>query len=511
MNVIECVPLAGRGLVARRGGLIALSDGLDPGPDPLLAALAAVADAGGDGADLVLAGTRAALERGGRPAWACAGVTFGGEVAVLAHGEAAALVSVDGGLETEVMANGSMIPVARTLTGAVVTVRLVIGDTALPDPRLWLDAGTVFGGGVVLTVIQEKSHNPIPNDPYVTAVPTTRPTAEQVADNRVFRPSAPVPAGPVPAVPVPADVSPGEVYPEDVLPEPEFPEPGLPAAVPLEDVAYPVGFEPTMLARISPRRPGAPAGGAPAFQEPAATEVSPFPDDPFANPAGPAARVPAGPDAERWFQAEAQPSRPTMRMTQTDGASADGPPEPLIADISTMRLEQLGVVEPVVVDGAMCPRMHFNAPDAMFCRECRAAMREVTNNIRRQPRPPLGVLLIDDGRGYPLDRDYVIGREPLLDDDVAAGRAAPLPITDPEGSVSRLHLRVSLVGWRVEVRDLGSANGSVLYRAGGPRTLAPADAVVLDPGARVGVGRRSVQFLPYVVSPRGTTPDGATI
>src|ERR1700722_936679 len=199
-----------------------------------------------------------------------------------------------------------------------------------------------------------------------------------------------------------------------------------------------------------------------------------------------------------------------MRMTQTDGASADGPPEPLIADISTMQLEQLGVVEPVVVDGAMCARMHFNPPDAMFCRECRVSMREVTNNIRRQPRPPLGILLIDDGRGYPLDRDYVIGREPLLDDDVAAGRATPLPITDPEGSVSRLHLRVSLVGWRVEVRDLGSANGSVLYRAGGPRPLAPVGAEELEPGARVGVGPRSVQFLPYGVSPHSASPHSAS-
>jgi hypothetical protein len=411
VSVIECVPLAGRGLVARRGALVAVSDGLDPGPDPLLAALAAVADSSGDGDDLVLAGTRAALARGGRPAWACAGVTFGGEVAVLAHGEAAALVSVDGGPETEVTAGGSMIPVARTVTGAVVTVRLVIGATAVPDRRLWLDAGTVFGGGVVLTVSQERSQSPISNGPYATALPTARPAAEQAAENAV--PQA------------------------------------------------------------------------------------------------------AGPDAESWFRAEARPSGPTMRITQSDGASTLGPPEPPIADISTMRLERLGVVEPVVVDGAMCARLHFNAPDAMFCRECRVRMREVTKVTRRQPRPPLGVLLVDDGRGYLLDRDYVIGREPLLDDDVAAGRATPLPITDAEGSVSRLHLRVSLIGWRVEVRDLGSANGSVLYRAGGPRTLAPVDAAWLDPGARVDVGRRSVQFLPYGVSPHSAsahsaTPDGAT-
>jgi hypothetical protein len=431
MSVIECVPLAGRSLVARRGGLVVLSDGLDPGPDRLLAALAEVADSGGDGAALVLAGTRAALERGGRPAWACAGMTFGGEVAVLAHGEAVALISVDGGPETVVTAGGSMIPVACTLTGAVVTVRLVIGAAAVPDSRLRLDAGIVLGGGVMLTVTQEETHSPIPNGPYGTAVSTTRPAAGQAAENAVLRPA------------------------------------------------------PT------------------------------FPDDPFADPVGPAARTPVGPDAESWFRAEPRPSGPTMRITQSDGASTDGPPEPPIADVSTMRLERLGAVEPVMVDGAMCIRMHFNAPDAMFCRECRVSMREATKNTRRQPRPPLGVLLVDDGRGYLLDRDYVIGREPLLDDDVAAGRAAPLPITDAEGSVSRLHLRVSLVGWRVEVRDLGSANGSVLYRAGGPRTLAPVGAAFLDPGARVGVGRRSVQFLPYGLSPHNAsahiaTPDGAT-
>jgi hypothetical protein len=58
------------------------------------------------------------------------------------------------------------------------------------------------------------------------------------------------------------------------------------------------------------------------------------------------------------------------------------------------------------------------------------------------------------------------------------------------------------------VRDLGSANGSVLYRAGGPHPLAPAGGAVLEPGARVGVGRRSVQFLPYRVT-GSVIPDGA--
>jgi hypothetical protein len=524
MNVTGCVPLAGRGLVARRGSLIALTDGLDAGPDPLLTALAAVADANGDGGALALAGTRVAVERGGRPAWACVGVTFGEEVAVLVHGEAAAFVSVDGSPEAELTASGSMIPVVRIFTGAVVTVRLVIGPTAAPDPRLWLDAGTVFGGGVLLTVKQDKTQNLIPNDPYVPVAAATRPAAEQAVENTVFRPSASVPAGPVPAgpaVPVPADVAPGEVYPEDVLPEPEFsepefpepefPEPVLPTAAPLEEVAYPPGYEPTMLAWTSGRQVDAPAAFQPpaVFQEPAAPEVTPFPDDPFANPAGPAADGQAGPDTESWFRNQGQRSGPTTRMTQSDGAGS-GRSEPPIADIATVKLVQLGAVEPVLVDGAMCARMHFNAPDAMACRECGVSMRDIPRDMRRQPRPPLGVLLVDDGRGYTLDRDYVIGREPLLDGDVAVGRATPLPLSDPESSVSRLHLRVSLVGWQVEVRDLGSSNGSVLYRAGGPRKLAPVDAAVLDPGARVGVGRRTVQFLPYSASPHSAYPHSAT-
>ena len=197
-------------------------------------------------------------------------------------------------------------------------------------------------------------------------------------------------------------------------------------------------------------------------------------------------------------------------MTQDGAADAITRPEPPIADLSAIELVQLVAVEPVLVDGAMCARMHFNAPEAVSCRECGLSMPEGTENMRRQPRPPLGVLLVDDGRGYTLDRDYVIGREPVLDIDVAAGRATPLRISDAKGSVSRLHLRVSLIGWQVEVCDLGSSNGSVLYRQGGPRTLAPMDAAVLDPGARVGVGRRTVQYLPYGASPFGTTPDGVT-
>jgi hypothetical protein len=213
MNIIECVPLAGRGLVARRGHLVALTGGTDAGPDPLLTALTAVAYANGDGAALALAATRAAAEHGGRPAWACAGVTFGGEVAVLVHGEAAALVSVDGSPEARVTAGGSAIPVAGTFAGAVVTVWLVIGHPVPPDPRLWLEAGTVFGGGIALTISQAKPSDLTPNGPRASAAVTMSPAVEQAAVNMMLH--QPVAGSAVPTVPAPPGVAPGEVYPQD--------------------------------------------------------------------------------------------------------------------------------------------------------------------------------------------------------------------------------------------------------------------------------------------------------
>jgi hypothetical protein len=153
---------------------------------------------------------------------------------------------------------------------------------------------------------------------------------------------------------------------------------------------------------------------------------------------------------------------------------------------------------PVLVEGVLCARNHFNDPDVQYCRVCGIGMVQLTRKVQRQRRPPLGVLVLDDGMGFTLDSDYVAGREPVLDADVAAGLARPMRITDPDGTVSRLHLRVSLVGWQVEVSDLGSANGSVLYPPAGPQMrLKPHEPVVIEPGTKVAVGRRSLEYHSY--------------
>jgi hypothetical protein len=448
MNITSCVPLPGQGLIARYGALVAVTDGHGhgPGPDPLLGALAEVADAAGDGGELVRMAARAALRCPGEPAWACAGVTADGGVAVLVHGHAVATVRVAGAPDVTLTASDSVIPVSRTFPGPVVVLDLAVGAPAASDPRCWLGSGVVPGGGLQVTVSADADAQArYPSDSNAPGAPTYRLPMPDALTPDVPAPGARVPGARVPDVFVPDARTPGTLTPDPLSPA-GWPE--IAPTVVATDAAYdgPRGDDPpsaradTDDAWLTGQQSAGPVGWHPP------TVVTPMP--------GPLA-------------AEATD-------TQTEGS-------PL----------------PVLVQGVLCARAHFNDPDSRTCRQCGSSLDQQRRNFQRGQRPPLGVLVFDDGTRITLDGDYVLGREPALDGDVMAGRARPLRITDPEGTVSRLHLRISLVGWQVEVSDLGSANGSVLQSSDGERTLAPFEPTVAEPGAWIGIGHRSMQYLAY--------------
>jgi hypothetical protein len=405
VKITGCVPLAGQGVIARNGALVAVTDGRGPGPDPLLSALADVAASGGDGGDLVLRAARAALGGHGQPAWACAGATADGGVAVLVHGHAMIAVRVDGGPDVTLTASDSVIPVSRKFAGATVALSLAVGDPAAPDPQFWLGDGVVRGGGLAVTMT--------------------------------------------------ADV--GDM-----------------------DMRTPVAAPPTVMPRVGPTvvEMGAAVAGMP---DSGSTVSS---DDWFAGQQGQPAQPGTGPAG--WHPLTVDTPAAGAQAT---GASAVGMQagEPAAGDGP----------QAVMVDGVPCARDHFNDPAARACRQCGIGLDQPPRNVQRRPRPPLGVLVLDDGTRFPLDGDYVVGREPTFDSDVIDGRARPLRVNDPNGTVSRLHLRISLVGWQVEVSDLGSANGSLLQSSGAERSLAPFEPTVIEPGARIGIGHRSMQYLAY--------------
>ncbi|MEU4427633.1 FHA domain-containing protein, partial [Actinoplanes sp. NPDC024001] len=150
----------------------------------------------------------------------------------------------------------------------------------------------------------------------------------------------------------------------------------------------------------------------------------------------------------------------------------------------------------VLIEGVLCRNEHFNDPQLRYCQICGISMAQVTQVSRLGPRPPLGLLLLDDGSTLRLDFDYVAGREPDQHPDVSARRARPLRLTGPVSGVSRQHVRVGLTGWRVELTDLGSANGTYVLPPGTEQSvrLTPGEPLPIRPGTRVELGRRWFRY-----------------
>ncbi|WP_431951764.1 FHA domain-containing protein [Nocardia lijiangensis] len=148
-----------------------------------------------------------------------------------------------------------------------------------------------------------------------------------------------------------------------------------------------------------------------------------------------------------------------------------------------------------IVKGYRCARQHHNDPRASFCAVCGIRMDQLTCVLTDGERPPLGLLLLDDGTSYVLDSDCVLGREP--DNSEAARRGSrPIRVDDASGGMSRTHAEIRLKDWDVTVVDSGSANGTHIRQPGHQdwtRAL-PGHPVILQPGAQILLGGRTATF-----------------
>lgn len=151
---------------------------------------------------------------------------------------------------------------------------------------------------------------------------------------------------------------------------------------------------------------------------------------------------------------------------------------------------------PVDVDGVCCVRDHFNDPRALYCVICGISMLQQTARLVRRPRPPLGVLVWDDGATTSLTHDLVIGRHPSSHPRVTSGEIEPLEVIDGAERLSRAHASVTLDAWEVLVTDLGSTNGTVHQVAltGTASRLVPQVPARLADGDTVWMGARSFVF-----------------
>jgi hypothetical protein len=177
------------------------------------------------------------------------------------------------------------------------------------------------------------------------------------------------------------------------------------------------------------------------------------------------------------------------------GAQEGAEARPTLPLASAQHDEQRGAEAPIV-SGVYCKSGHFNDPQAHFCAVCGISMNQLTPVPRPGRRPPLGVLVLDDGSVFQLDSDYVIGCNPASDASVAVGQARPLRTDDGAGTVSQVHARIQLDGWRVLVTDLGSASGTRIRLPGQPadQALTPRTPVQLLPGSHVDLGGSGFRY-----------------
>jgi hypothetical protein len=449
-------PVPGDGVLARHGSLILLSS-LDSGQyvDMLLDLLDRVASAGGDGrqftdqvAAVLEADEAAGIADGDGPSVLAFGAVGAGMAVTVSGGAWADVSTAHGTQRIEAGQPGMLLRcLLRSPVGAVRGGLGAAGNGAVSTDRFSrLDAGTVrasglsyFAGGVV----------------QVAPPPVTP------------QPPAPVVETPQPQVPQPAP-------PPPLPPEPVVPEPAQP-----QEVVQPL---PQAEQAPPPPQPVQPVPPAPVEQ---ATEQWQDPDLLTAPP-------PGGPAFE---------PEPFEAVLLNAGPAVG-------ADLGVVQREPLSkardvpvgqssyVADAPIIQGVYCKNGHFDDPEALFCAVCGISMNQQTLVPRPGTRPPLGVLLLDDGSVFQLDRDYIVGREPGLDATVASGRSRALRIADDSGIVSRVHAKVQLDGWRVLVTDLGSANGTRvrLPKQSADTVLQPHVPIVLATGSQVDLGGRGFRY-----------------
>ncbi len=115
---------------------------------------------------------------------------------------------------------------------------------------------------------------------------------------------------------------------------------------------------------------------------------------------------------------------------------------------------------------------------------------------------PIGHLVAQDGLRIPLDRSYVVGREPEGDPAVTSGAATPVRLSDDENLISRVHSYITVEDGQVSLRDASSANGTFVAAPGDDAwTKVANDPVELPPAWSLRVGNQVFTHVAATAAP----------
>jgi hypothetical protein len=188
----------------------------------------------------------------------------------------------------------------------------------------------------------------------------------------------------------------------------------------------------------------------------------------------------------------------------TEGDSGGTPPAEA-ADLSLLPGPNPGPLPPVgemppppagtaVVSGQRCTRGHFNHPASPMCVTCGERL-QAGGPVSSGPRPPLGLLIRDDGAVFAVDRPYIMGSDPARDPTVNGGVALPLDLGVGD-ALAPAHAEIRLDGWQVAVVDRGSRAGTFVLPPGRDSwvRVTPYQPAPLAPGTHLACGQRVLTY-----------------
>lgn len=150
---------------------------------------------------------------------------------------------------------------------------------------------------------------------------------------------------------------------------------------------------------------------------------------------------------------------------------------------------QQGNVE-TVPPHTMVPTEHTQASPSPAMTAASTAVQPLTMAGAAVEGEGPGALIAADGSAYPLDRSYVIGRDPMKAAEVRNSAASPI-VTGDDRHVSRVHAFVSVDGDTVLVRDNATPGGTYVAAPNVQQwTQIGSTAERLKPGWRIMIGEQ---------------------
>ena len=225
----------------------------------------------------------------------------------------------------------------------------------------------------------------------------------------------------------------------------------------------------------------------------AAASLPPVPSVPSAPLSAPPAPPTPEPEATHvpWGSAIPDPS-PAASSVPSPAVSAPAPSSDYIG-ATPWSTSGTGVSTPAPEVAA--PPLSFTPPSSSYSGSAPATSHPEDDDA--DDRTQLGVrydtarVTFDTGVTYPFGGTIVLGRNPLA--PASHPTASPVPVDDPQRSVSKTHVALTATREGVLVEDLHSTGGTVVVRADGEETpVLPGAPVHARAGDTVRYGQRSV-------------------